>query len=74
MFEGIENGPEKGRAIDRKAFRQRFGEDIVEAFPRTFARYAALGAVKITDEAVRIARPSLFVANTILADLFDEIA
>ena len=60
--------------IDRKAFRQRFGEDIVEAFPRTFTRYAALGAVEITDDAVRIAQASLFVANAVLADLLDEIA
>jgi oxygen-independent coproporphyrinogen III oxidase len=58
--------------IDREYFRTRFACDIVDSFPRTFSRYAALGAVEITDSHVRITPNAMFVANTILADLLDE--
>lgn len=59
---------------DRAAFARRFGTDPLEAFPLSFSRYAKLGAVIVTPSHVRIAPQSLFVADSILADLIDEAA
>jgi len=58
--------------LDRHAFARRWGADVAEAFPRSVSRYAALGALEVTPERIRIAPGSLFVANTILADILAE--
>ncbi len=59
--------------VDRQAFQERFGEDPVEAFARTISRYERLGAVIVTSRNLCIARESLFVSDTILADLIAEV-
>jgi putative oxygen-independent coproporphyrinogen III oxidase len=60
------------QGIDRESFTQRFGLDPIEAFPRTFTRYAHLGAVVADRTHVRLDAEALFVADTVLADLIAE--
>lgn len=58
--------------VSRATFLARFGQDPVDAFPRTFSRYQALSAVEVTTERIRLSQSALFVADTILADLIAE--
>ncbi|MHC4981934.1 MAG: radical SAM family heme chaperone HemW [Planctomycetota bacterium] len=58
--------------IDRNDFRRRFGEDPVEAFPRSIGRYAEIGALIVSTSRVRLAKEHLFVADAILADIIGE--
>ncbi len=60
------------RGIDRTTFRNRFGRDALDAFPRSMQRYAELGALVITSSRIRLAAEYLFVADTILADILAE--
>lgn len=60
--------------VDRAEFSRRFGVDPLTAFPSSLPRYWQLGALVVTDSAIRIAREYLFVADTILADIVAEAA
>ena len=58
--------------VDRSAFARRFGRDPVTAFPASLERHRRIGSLLVNDQAIRIARPYLFVSDTILADLIAE--
>ena len=58
--------------VDRVEFAMRFGEDPVDAFPRTVDRYSDLGALCVTAGHLRLSREALFVSDTVLADLLAE--
>ncbi len=60
----------QGVAIE--SFKRRFNVDPLLAFPRTFARYAELGAIEVSDSHVRLSPDALFVSDTILADILAE--
>ncbi|MFA6133121.1 MAG: radical SAM family heme chaperone HemW [Phycisphaerae bacterium] len=56
----------------RQAFESRFSQDILSAFPRSTSRYIQLGALEASPQRLAIAKPFLFVADTILADIVAE--
>ena len=58
--------------VERSDFTERFGQDPVSTFPESFGRYQDLGLVEITDTHVRISSESLFVSDSILADILAE--
>jgi oxygen-independent coproporphyrinogen-3 oxidase len=58
--------------LDRAAFRQRFGLDVLEVFPRSTALHVRLGGLIATPTHVRIAEPFFFLADAILADVVAE--
>ncbi len=72
MAETIILGLRLTQGIDRADFTKRFGRDPTSAFPKSFARYAELGALTITPSHVRLAEESLFVADTVLAEVLAE--
>jgi oxygen-independent coproporphyrinogen-3 oxidase len=55
--------------VDRAAFRQRFGCDVVETFATPIHHHLAMGNLTVTDEYVRLTPWALFIANTVLADI-----
>ena len=58
--------------LDRREFADRFGADITAVFPKSIARYTAIGALELTQTHLRIAGDFLFVADTVLADIIAE--
>ncbi len=58
--------------VRRSSFADRFGIDALEAFCQSLGRHAESGSLLITDESIRIVPESMFVADTILADLLGE--
>ena len=58
--------------LDRAGFADRYGCDVTDAFPRSIARYAELGALEVTGRRVRIASWARFVGDTVLADIVAE--
>jgi len=58
--------------LDRASFAARYGCDVVEAFPGSLRRHVEFGSLEVTAKCVRIASKSLFVADTILADILAE--
>jgi oxygen-independent coproporphyrinogen-3 oxidase len=58
--------------LDRQEFADRFGLDVTAAFPKSIARYTAIGALELAATHLRIANDFLFVADTILADIIAE--
>jgi len=60
------------QGVDRKGFKSCFGEDPVEAFPTSMARYGQMGAMIITPSQVRLSAEYLFVSDVILADILAE--
>ncbi len=55
--------------VDRAAFRQRFGGDVVDLFAEPISRHVERGNLIVTDRQVRLAPEALFIANTVLADI-----
>jgi len=60
------------QGISLPDFMDRFGQDLLDAFPATIGRYRELGALLVTDSHVRIRPDHLVVSDTILADLLAE--
>ncbi len=58
--------------VDRHAFLRRFGQDVVDAFPRSLARHEAIGSLVVTGSRVRLAREFYFTSNAVLADIVAE--
>lgn len=58
--------------VQRQAFRERFGQDPVEAFPHSFRRYRDLGMLEITEASVHLTEGALFLSNSVLADILAE--
>jgi len=56
----------------RADFRQRYGRDVGEVFPRSILRHKELGTLEATAGHLRIAEEALFVSDTILADILAE--
>ncbi len=58
--------------VSRSSFAGRFGCDPMDVFSQSLGSHAKLGSLLINDESIRIARESLFLADSILADLLAE--
>ncbi len=58
--------------IDRRAFADRFGVDVAEAFGETVGRHKSLGTIELTEDGLRIARSAWFVADSVMADFLAE--
>ncbi|MFH1748408.1 MAG: radical SAM family heme chaperone HemW [Planctomycetota bacterium] len=55
--------------LNRRRFADRFGHDPVEHFAAAVERHVADGLLEVTDEAIRLTRRGLLLANTVIADL-----
>ncbi|MCD6365742.1 MAG: coproporphyrinogen III oxidase, partial [Planctomycetes bacterium] len=60
------------QGVDIQDFTQRFGLSPLDAFPQSLRRYRDIGAVIVTETHIRLAKSSLFVSDTILADILAE--
>ena len=58
--------------VDRAGFFDRFGKDLLQAFPQTLTRYLPLGALVLTPSHLRLDQKALFAADAILADFIAE--
>ena len=58
--------------VSRSSFADRFSCDPMDVFSQSLGSHAKLGSLLINDESIRIARESLFLADSILADLLAE--
>ena len=58
--------------VDRHQFARRFGEDPLKGFERSIRRYEQLAALVVTPSDIRLASESLFVSDTILAEILAE--
>lgn len=54
--------------VERERFRERFGIDVLEAYPREVERLAAKGLLEVTEDAVRLAREAVPVANQVFLE------
>ena len=72
MAETLMLGLRLREGVDRREFSARFGQDPLAAFPGSLRRYLDLGALQIIESHVRVARESLFVSDTVLADIISE--
>jgi oxygen-independent coproporphyrinogen III oxidase len=72
MAETLMLGLRLREGVDRREFAARFGQDPLAAFPASLGRYLDLGAIQTTELHIRIARESLFVSDTVLADIVAE--
>jgi len=72
MAETLMLGMRMIQGVDRVGFTSRFGQDPVDAFPQSMNRHKDLGTITITDHKVSLARNSLFVSDSILADILSE--
>ncbi len=58
--------------ISRSSFASRYGCDPLDIFSQSLGSHAESGSLLITDESIRIAPESLFLADSILCDLLAE--
>jgi oxygen-independent coproporphyrinogen-3 oxidase len=58
--------------IDRRAFAERFGVDVAEAFASTVRRHQELGTIELREDRLRLVRGAWFVADAVLADFLAE--
>jgi oxygen-independent coproporphyrinogen-3 oxidase len=58
--------------IDRSAWIERHGRDVVETFSRTIDRYVRLGALEVTSDRICLSEHVLFTSNAICAELISE--
>lgn len=72
MAETVMLGLRLERGIDRQAFVQRYGRDILDAFPLTTKKFSAAGRIVVDPDSVRLSREMFFVSNLILSDFFEE--
>ena len=56
------------KRIDLADFQQRTGFDPLQLFAEPITRYKRLGLLQVTDEAIRLTRPALPIADSILTD------
>lgn len=56
------------KGVDRTAFRARFGFELVERFGAAVERHSGDGLLEVDDEAVRLTRRGLLLADTVIAD------
>lgn len=54
--------------IDRRRFEQRYGHDPVEFFAEAVRRHGERGLLEVTDRHLRLTRPGLSLADTVIAD------
>lgn len=55
--------------IRRAAFRERFGEDLLDVHPETIARYEKHGLLYVDEDVVRITQRGRLLSNMIFRDL-----
>jgi oxygen-independent coproporphyrinogen-3 oxidase len=55
--------------IDRRAFEERFGVDLVTLRQPQVERLAALGLVEVNEATVRLAPAAYFISNRVIAEL-----
>jgi oxygen-independent coproporphyrinogen-3 oxidase len=72
LAEALMLGLRMTQGVNRESFALRYGQDPVEAFPRTAARYARSGHLVVEPRRLRLSRRAHFVADTILADFLAE--
>jgi oxygen-independent coproporphyrinogen-3 oxidase len=56
------------KGIDLADFRQRTYFDVLQLFAEPIERYKDLGLLQLTDTSIRLTRPALPIADSILAD------
>lgn len=54
--------------IDRRRFEQRYGRDPVELFAEPIQRHGTRGLLEATTTHLRLTRPGLLLADTVIAD------
>ena len=54
--------------IDRRRFEQCYGHDPVEFFAEAVRRHGERGLLQVTDRHLRLTRPGLSLADTVIAD------
>ena len=54
--------------VERGRFRERFGIDVLEAYPREVERLRAKGLLEVTEEVVRLTREAVPVANQVFVE------
>lgn len=54
--------------VDRRAFAERFGRDPAEMFAEPVRKHEELGLLEADDEALRLTRSGLLVADSVIAD------
>lgn len=57
-----------GRGIDRQAFRDRFGLDLLDLHGESLARFEQLGLVTLSDERVMLTERGRLLSNTVLRE------
>ena len=72
MAETIMLGLRLTWGLDLVEFTSRFGQDPLTAFPRSISRYLRQGTLQMTPTHLRLEPHTLFVSNTVLADIFGE--
>jgi oxygen-independent coproporphyrinogen-3 oxidase len=72
MAETVMLGLRLTEGIALADFRERFGCDLEEIFPRTLDRYREEGGLERTPTHLRLRREAYFVCDAILADFLDE--
>ncbi len=59
--------------VEMSGFLRRFGTDPRRLFPRSFRRYMKLDAIIVTESHVRLSSDTMFVSDTILAEILSEV-
>lgn len=57
-----------GRGIDRQAFRNRFGMDLLDLHGEALTRFERLGLVSVSDERVMLTEHGRLLSNTVLRE------
>jgi oxygen-independent coproporphyrinogen-3 oxidase len=73
LAEGLMLGLRLVEGVFRKDFVEQYGTDPADSFAQVFSRHRANGLLEITPENVRLTRRAWFVANTVFADLFEDM-
>lgn len=58
--------------VGRERFRERFGRDVLEAYPGVIERLEARGLLEVTEEAVKLTPAALPVANHVFVEFLRE--
>jgi oxygen-independent coproporphyrinogen-3 oxidase len=72
MAEAMMLGLRLIEGVDRRAFARRYGCDPAEAFPSTIDRYTRVGALLVDNSHIRLAHESLYVSDSVIADVLSE--
>ena len=59
--------------VNRRAFYQRFGVDVLDMYGRAVARLQSLGLLEVDEERVRLTPRAYAVANRVIVEFFDDV-